>query len=596
MSTAGAQQNQICPFYLKGQCSFNSLNCIRGSHADGSIAQNPKKIPIPCRDNINGPCPRGDACSYIHLPITTEKTETRPAPVPGTNNQENLESMVKNILIGLKESKEETKPTSSEICSYFISGNCKYGEKCTRSHDVKQNLQLKTPPKMEPNPATKQAPKNNSKSTQEACTNFEKGYCKYGNDCRYSHEIKSTSIPKKKELNNNNNGKNKKKEEILLERDKIFKYVISRDGKTTPSENFFKCKGYQYKIDRSKNTLEIIASPNQSEIGNYINLPFVGLTIFPTPNGIFIYDAEKLYKNSALKKKLVIDRNLNLTPREPLLFRIPVEKQAVRFKIQGNTIIFFVPYEDKSLKGFFFEEIRVYRYNKKSGSYEHSFNYKYQDFNITCASSTLNYLVISRLPFNVDALKTQQQKEEMEYKMNKQMELLQKENQKLASQIEYKNTKIENQNAFIQKQKSVIQSKEEEIQRKHRQFEEQKQIAFQLKVKASYQEKRFAALKQSSNARIESLKRQQKSQANIFRQNIIDRDPVDFFIFDPENQNYKKVLEYHKPADDVKVLDKKLFLVANNQTHEFNIQITPIDLTKINYVGCAIPEKLCPYF
>ena len=70
-----------------------------------------------------------------------------------------------------------------EICKYWESGKCDYGDKCLYAHGVSQIGE-----------------KQGIKIQQERCENYNKfGYCFSGSKCQFSHSQKE----KKVELSNN---------------------------------------------------------------------------------------------------------------------------------------------------------------------------------------------------------------------------------------------------------------------------------------------------------------------------------------------------------------------------------------------------------
>jgi len=73
------------------------------------------------------------------------------------------------------------------------------------------------------------------------------------------------------------------------------------------------------------------------------------------------------------------------------------------------------------------------------------------------------------------------------------------------------------------------------------------------------------------------------------------RDPVDFFVWDKYKQSYKMVIEYHKDADQVFFVGKRLFIVKHGGTHEFEMILQPKQLNDFN--GYPLhPDKLSPLF
>ena len=76
----------------------------------------------------------------------------------------------------------------SEICYYFMQGNCRMGDKCKYKHD-------KNPEKMPEcreltyfgNCFNKKCPFLHNKSSKAECYYYNKGFCKFGPKCRFGH-------------------------------------------------------------------------------------------------------------------------------------------------------------------------------------------------------------------------------------------------------------------------------------------------------------------------------------------------------------------------------------------------------------------------
>ena len=66
-------------------------------------------------------------------------------------------------------------------CQYYLRGNCKFGEHCRFSHDIDISMRSNNPSNTNNNPIIQQ--NNNS----NYCTHFLMGNCKRGEKCAYFH-------------------------------------------------------------------------------------------------------------------------------------------------------------------------------------------------------------------------------------------------------------------------------------------------------------------------------------------------------------------------------------------------------------------------
>jgi hypothetical protein len=75
------------------------------------------------------------------------------------------------------------------------------------------------------------------------------------------------------------------------------------------------------------------------------------------------------------------------------------------------------------------------------------------------------------------------------------------------------------------------------------------------------------------------------------------RDPVDLFIYDTHEGTYVRVLVYSKPADDVLIFDRTLYVQEAGVTHILDITLRGKDMPKLDrsalpiYVDSLLPRK-----
>lgn len=670
MSSSAGEIKPLCSFYQKGACTYGK-KCVNSHdiYVDPSIVQKNVKINRPCKNFANGSCLMGDNCSYIHQVI---KIEPVPSEEPKNIISKKSEP-ISNQLIEINTPSNQK--DRSKLCINYQKGSCRHGKNCHFIHD--QNV-----------PKTSIEPK-------EVESIKEVKIVKELKEVKESKQVKEEIEPIKEKVKKDYKEKKKEIKEVkekgkkdTLTLDNLLKYHDSSNEVDFYIETESQYKDYKYKIYSEDNSVIITKAPNQKDIGKAMKMP--ESSMFPTKNGIFFFDSDKMYTNQE-REGLLIQHDLSFTPKEKIQFKLPYVKEARRFKIQGKTLIFFIPYDDH-LKGTFFKEIRVYRWNSKFDQYSHCFNYSYEGFNITCASSNSYYLALSRLPYNKEAIETKQEKEQMEYQTNKQIEFEQKEKERLLQIIEKQQNEIEKKQELIDNQKTKLDKTQEFIKKQKAEREKFKNdrknrnnfnqnntwdqnnnwnqsttsyssfTTFDMEPTPSYlvdtqrvyipnrynsnsnfdqsnnfnnnssygsktykdysnlanttmtttdgiqkfKKERFGVERakirndsfrtrfNSSNQRFEQLKQMQINQSFAFEQRRRDADPIDLFIFDQKNNEYKRVLEYHKAADGVQVFGNHLYIVFEGQTHHFEFKVSPSTLK--NYRGLVVPEKLCSAF
>jgi len=191
--------------------------------------------------------------------------------------------------------------------------------------------------------------------------------------------------------------------EVKLEH--ILKYITSKKGTILNVLDTIKYEGNTYQIDQNNGTIKC---QNSSRIIN-------GKYIFCCHKGVVCYDPFKLYDVS---EKLMVTYELNLSPKSVSVeFEIPYVPGATKYLFQGTTVIFFVPYK-VALDKDYFKSVIVYRLPfLKKNDYTYVFvkDYAREDFHITCACSTLDYLIVSRLPFSENELRIEMEKTKQYY-------------------------------------------------------------------------------------------------------------------------------------------------------------------------------------
>ncbi|GES91313.1 zinc finger CCCH domain-containing protein 55 isoform X1 [Rhizophagus clarus] len=113
-----------------------------------------------------------------------------PQEEPSNISNENDESISNNnIDTNIGEASEATVERRSDIplCRYFARGICRYGENCRYSHDdqLEQNGQGQGFQNGD-NEVQKFGVLTHPRSSTP-CRFFAKGYCRYGDDCKFSH-------------------------------------------------------------------------------------------------------------------------------------------------------------------------------------------------------------------------------------------------------------------------------------------------------------------------------------------------------------------------------------------------------------------------
>jgi len=178
------------------------------------------------------------------------------------------------------------------------------------------------------------------------------------------------------------------------------------------------------------------------------------------------------------------------------------------------------------------------------------FSYTKQNFHITSASASNGYLVLSRLPYDVNVLKLMDEAKK------------------------------------LKKQNDFLKVKDE----RHKQ-EKAKLIAKNRLVSDKLNATRREVSSLRDDARIRAL-------SNSIFDDFRTRDPVDLFVFDAVIKAHVHVLEYHKPADHVDLKGRVLRLwdKKTGYCHSFNINMHTKDVCKYDVDKPIQPERLCDLF
>jgi len=146
---------------------------------------NSRSDELPCMEFRQGFCRFGASCRFVHEGADEIDPNAGPPPDAG-------------------EMQEDDGVEKAEVCRDFVRiGRCKWGSECRFSHDTDTYLQhiaeleaagitttREEPLDSPPPPPLEQCAMGAARSiSSELCRDFERGICKFGNACRFSHDM-----------------------------------------------------------------------------------------------------------------------------------------------------------------------------------------------------------------------------------------------------------------------------------------------------------------------------------------------------------------------------------------------------------------------
>jgi hypothetical protein len=268
---------------------------------------------------------------------------------------------------------------------------------------------------------------------------------------------------------------------------------------------------------------------------------------------------------TSTKEKPNVEVGISYTT--PTLPGLPVLPQNGKCRIlKDNLVIYFIPFFKPIDGNVYFKKIILFRFYK--GEYKLVFSYTKQGFHFTTAAATHDYLVCSRLPYDVAILKMMEEAK----KMRKQNEFLKK--------------KDERQTKQISREKAKNRVLSDKLARKP-----VSSLRIDARIKI-----------EQNNIGIQRIDQFQYQRLNQLQFRIMDNfrtaDPIDLFVFDPVIKTLIHVLEYHKPADHVN-LEGRVLGLWDQKTglyHSFQIKMITNDVPKYDLDEPLQPKQLCDVF
>ncbi|KZV69791.1 hypothetical protein PENSPDRAFT_735154 [Peniophora sp. CONT] len=180
--------SKICAFWLKGQCTFGT-SC-RNKHGDQEQVVRPNvsaAATTTCPHFMRGSCKFGDQCHFPHL-LATSSTPGTPYLQRSPQLDKLLDSKTPHSSTTSWRARPGKAPpsivsfgspglasgSSVPVCSHFLSGGCRFGDQCRLSHEMKMV-----------------APALAFTGTFGACKFFQYGSC-FKPDCPFPH-VKQTA-------------------------------------------------------------------------------------------------------------------------------------------------------------------------------------------------------------------------------------------------------------------------------------------------------------------------------------------------------------------------------------------------------------------
>ena len=171
-----------CPHFKKGFCRYGDQcryehtsqvptkvsteeqDCEPRCHASGASDSDPTEW---------GFCRYGDQCRYEH---------SSKVPEQASSEEQNRN------LRGRASEDSGNAPGDWKVCPYFNKGRCRYGDKCRYKHHSEVSVQT-SPEEQEHKPGNCPTKDSGKASVEwEVCPHFQKGFCRYGAECRYEHD------------------------------------------------------------------------------------------------------------------------------------------------------------------------------------------------------------------------------------------------------------------------------------------------------------------------------------------------------------------------------------------------------------------------